>query len=85
MLPRITHVHVVDAFRVSMKFSDGTSGEIDLAPWILDRDGVFLALQDQGYFARVRVHPESGTLVWPNGVDIDPDVLSAASHAAVVK
>jgi hypothetical protein len=26
-------------------------------------------------FRSVRVDPELGTIVWPNGADIDPDVL----------
>jgi hypothetical protein len=27
------------------------------------------------YFARVRVDPELGSVSWPNGADLDPDVL----------
>jgi len=36
--------------------------------------GVFAALQDPGAFARVTVDSEAGTIVWPNGADLDPDV-----------
>lgn len=32
-------------------------------------------LKDLDYFRRVRVDPELGTVVWPNGFDLDPDVL----------
>jgi len=39
--------------------------------------GVFDALQQIGSFAKVAVDSESGTLVWPNGVDFCPDVLYA--------
>jgi len=43
----------------------------------LDVGGVFDALQQVGSFAKVAVDSESGTLVWPNGVDFFPDVLYA--------
>ncbi len=32
-------------------------------------------LQDPDYFRRVSVDTELGTVVWPNGYDLDPDVL----------
>jgi len=38
---------------------------------------VFEPLRDEAYFARVRVDPEAGTIAWPNGVDLDADVLYA--------
>jgi len=53
------------------------SGEIDISEMIEFR-GVFGALRDEAEFARVRVDRESGTIVWPNGADLDPDVLYAA-------
>ena len=31
--------------------------------------------RDDELFAQVRVDPEIGTIVWPNGADLDPDVL----------
>jgi hypothetical protein len=39
-------------------------------------------LQNPDYFRRVRVDPELGTVVWPNGDDLDPDVLHG-DHAPV--
>jgi hypothetical protein len=30
---------------------------------------------DPQFFRSVQVDPELGTIVWPNGADIDPDVL----------
>ncbi len=40
-------------------------------------DGVFAPLRDPTVFAQVRIHPELGTVVWPTGADLDPDVLYA--------
>jgi hypothetical protein len=45
-----------------------------------DRDTayrVFAPLGDPARFAEVGVNPELGTVGWPNGADLDPDVLYA--------
>ena len=81
MLPRIAQVQVVGAFRVALTFTDGSDGVADVGPWIAGRGGVFAPLQDPTYFARVAVDAEAGTLVWPNGADLDPDMLYEAAHA----
>ena len=80
MHPRITRVEVPAPYRVALDFTDGSHGTVDLARWILGRRGVFAALQDPGFFAQVRVDTEAGTIVWPNGADLDPDVLYEAAH-----
>jgi Protein of unknown function (DUF2442) len=49
-------------------------GVVDLAPY-LSFQGIFEPLRDPAYFAQVRVDPELGTVAWPNGADLDPDVL----------
>jgi hypothetical protein len=36
---------------------------------------VFEPLADPDFFARVRLDDELGTVVWPNGADLDPLVL----------
>jgi hypothetical protein len=40
-------------------------------------DGVFAPLLDPAKFAEVRLNPDLGTVCWPNGADLDPDVLYA--------
>jgi hypothetical protein len=32
-------------------------------------------MRDPDYFRLVRVDPELRTVVWPNGLDLDPEVL----------
>jgi hypothetical protein len=32
-------------------------------------------LDDPDFFAKVRVDAEAGTVVWPNGLDLAPEVL----------
>jgi hypothetical protein len=36
---------------------------------------MFEPLQDVEYLAKVTIDPELGTVVWPNGADLAPDVL----------
>jgi uncharacterized protein DUF2442 len=76
MLRDIIDAKVIAAHRLRIRFEDGVEGEVDVAGEI-SFTGVFAALQDPDYFARVRVVPELGTVVWPNGADLDPVVLYA--------
>jgi hypothetical protein len=83
MNPRVVSVAVTGPFRVALAFTDGASGTVDLRSWIGGRGGVFAPLQDPAFFAQVLVDAEAGTIVWPNGVDLDPDMLyEAAIHAS---
>lgn len=76
MLKDIVEVRPLGAHRLYVRFEDGVAGELDFATR-LRFAGVFAPLRDPRVFAEVRVHDELGTLVWPNGADLDPDVLYA--------
>ena len=82
MEPRIVTVRVSGPYRLYLEFTDGSSGTVDLGAWIAGRGGVFAALQDQYFFGRVAVDREAGTIVWPNGVDLDPGMLYEAGRDA---
>ena len=75
MLPRITSVRHVESYRLSIEFANGVCAELDFEDRIAGRGGVFAPLAEVAFFRQVRVDPEAGTLVWPNGVDLCPDVL----------
>ena len=77
MLKDVVEARHLGAYRVYLRFEDGIDGELDLRTMI-PFDGVFALLRDETEFAKLRVEPELGTIVWPNGADIDPDVLYAA-------
>ncbi len=85
MEPRIVAVRVTGPFQVSLDFTDGSTGSVDLTSWIGGRGGVFAPLQDQAFFARGSVDADAGTIVWPNGVDLDPDMLYVAAHGSPVR
>lgn len=82
MFPRITEVVAKHPYVVELSFADGSRGMVDLSRWIEGRRGVFAALQNPAFFAQVSVDRAAGTIVWPNGADLDPDVLYEAAHAA---
>lgn len=76
MLVDIVEVRPLGGYRVHLRFADGVEGDLDLGE-LIRFEGVFTPLRDPARFAEVRVHPELGTLVWPGGADLDPDVLYA--------
>ena len=84
MHPRITKARALTPFLIELRFTDGFQGTVDLSPWIRGARGVFAALQDPDFFSQVFVDHEAGTIAWPNGADLDPDVLyeAAADSAA---
>jgi Protein of unknown function (DUF2442) len=73
VLARVTAVVPLGGWRLRLTFTDGLVREVDLSG---DLWGPMAEpLQDPDYFNQVRVDPEVGTVVWPNGYDLDPDVL----------
>lgn len=75
MFPRVTAVRHVESYRLELTFSDGVQVVLDFEDRIVGSGGVFLPLEDVAFFKQVRVDPEARTIVWPNDVDLDPDVL----------
>lgn len=71
-LTRIRDVLPLQDFRVRLVLTDGRTVERDLAA--LMTGPIFSALRsDPELFRQARV--EGGTLVWPNGADLCPDVV----------
>ena len=82
-------IWVIDAkafpdYRLWVRFSDNTEGEIDLKDFIVsDVRPVVAALRDQTAFSAIRV--EMDTMVWANGFDLAPEFPYARAkvHAPV--
>jgi hypothetical protein len=70
---RVTSVDVLGHYKLRLGFSDDSTREIDLTGEL--HGPVFEPLADPGYFAQVQVDDQLGTVVWPNGADLDPLVL----------
>jgi hypothetical protein len=77
----VTDVEILGHYRLRLTFSDGLVGDVDLSD-LRDWGGVFTPLRDPGAFAQVRVDPETGTITWPDGADLAPEVLyeQASAH-----
>lgn len=82
-IPVIVGVVAGPEYRLALRFADGRSGEVDIAAMVTFT-GVFEPLKDRDYFARVRVDSEAGSIVWPNGSDLDPVVLYAAATGSTL-
>jgi hypothetical protein len=74
---RIRTVEPLPGYRVRLGLTDGRTIERDLSHLLPapSEDTVFTPWHDPTYFAQVRVDEDWGTVVWPNGADLDPDVL----------
>lgn len=77
----VVEVRYVRDYTVWVRFQDGTSGEVDIRPSF--KGPVFEPLREIEFFKQVRVDPEIGTVVWPNGADIAPETLYERVHVAV--
>ena len=75
MFPRVTEVAHIEDYILAITFADGRHAEMDFSDKIVGCGRVFEPLEDINFFASVKVDPEAGTLVWPNDVELDPDVL----------
>ena len=77
---RVVDVRVLANFALSVRFADGTEGEVDLSRLVLGPNaGVFVALRDGAVFAQVSV--EDGVVSWPGGLDLAPDAMYDAIRA----
>ncbi len=73
-MQEITSVEVVSGFTVRLTFRDDSIREVDLEPLL--RGPMFAELRtDPDLFAQIFVDREVGTIAWPNGADMDADVL----------
>lgn len=79
----ITDVEVIGTYRLRLTFADGIVGDVDFGT--REWRGVFEPLADLTYFDQVAVDPESGTIAWPNGVDMAPEPLYEEARRHLVQ
>lgn len=69
----ITAVAPVNARIVYLEFLDGSRGHVDLSPWLNGPVFDEISASDDA-FEQVALDG-TGSIAWPNGADLDPDVL----------
>lgn len=75
---KVVNVRHVRDHVLWLEFSDGLTGEVNLADELSGE--MFALLRDPAAFAKARV--DYGTVVWPNGVDWAPESLHDQVRAA---
>jgi hypothetical protein len=74
MLVDVISVQPLEGHRLQLQFEDGVSGVVNVKE-LVDFTGVFEYLKDEEQFSQVTVNEELGVVCWPNGADLDTDVL----------
>lgn len=70
---------------LELTFADGLIAKVNVDDIVHEYTGVFAPLLDEDFFQKVFVAEHLGTIVWPNGADLCPDVLySAASGKPIL-
>lgn len=64
---------IINAYTLWLKFDDETERIVNFEPILTGP--MFGPLRDLSLFHQVQLDREIGTLVWPTGADIDPNVL----------
>lgn len=78
----VTDAKALSDYRLRVRFSDGSEGDIDLKQFIeSDSRPIVTALRDRAAFAAIRV--EMDTVVWENGFDLAPEFLRARAKPCV--
>ena len=75
ILPSVVRAEYRGEYRLHLTFNDGTSKSVDFQPWL--QGPIFEPLRDVDYFREFFV--AGSTVCWPNGADIAPETLYAAT------
>jgi len=73
-IPSVVGVAILRSHVMRLLFDDGIVRDVQYVPGQV-RGSLVSALDDPEYFAQVRIDRDAGTVVWPNGLDLAPEVL----------
>jgi len=68
----IKKIKYVSGYTYHLVFDDGTKGDVDFSTY-LNKGEVFKPFKNLHFFKKAII--DSGTIAWPNGIDIAPETL----------
>ncbi|MEI8347773.1 MAG: DUF2442 domain-containing protein [Pseudomonadota bacterium] len=74
MLLDVVEVRPIKDKIVFLRFEDGLSGELNLEKHV-KFTGIFAPLNNWKDFSEVCLNQDAGTICWPSGADLCPDML----------
>ncbi|MCA1840746.1 MAG: DUF2442 domain-containing protein [Actinomycetota bacterium] len=80
-IPHVAKVDVPRPHVMTVTFEDGIVRTFEFRT-AFAKGPMFEELDDPTFFEQVKVDPQSKTVVWPNGLDLDPSVLHGDFEAA---
>lgn len=71
---RVRSAEALEGFHLRLVLTDGSERVVDVSAYL--QGPIFEPVRaDRALFSAVGVDPVFGTVIWPNGADIDPEVL----------
>jgi hypothetical protein len=73
----VNNVKALNDYELELTFENNEIKIFDVKPYL--DTGLFAKLKDENYFKMVKISYD--TVEWPNGIDMDPEVLYEKSKA----
>jgi len=71
--PKLNKIQYEKNYTYYIQFENKLSREVDFKPFLWGK--AFEELKEQSYFKKATIDDITGTISWPNGVDIAPETL----------
>ena len=75
----VKKVKPLSNYKLELTFENKEKKIFDIKPYL--DTGLFRTLKDEKFFKMVRISYD--TIAWPNGIDLDPEVLYEKSKALI--
>jgi len=80
MNPRVVTVSCMTGYKLELTFTNGEARVFDVSPYL--HYPVYEPLADEAYFRKA--HVISGTVIWDDYIDFDPDTLYLEGKPVIV-